>query len=84
VGRTFNLPVKAMDPDSDTKSLIRYLGVNLPNGASIDEQTGEFDWTPTERQIGKNSFRVIATDKYGAASSVDVTIRVIETSSSGQ
>jgi len=84
VGRTFNLPVKAMDPDSDTKSLIRYLGVNLPNGASIDEQTGEFDWTPTERQIGKNSFRVIATDKYGAASSVDVTIRVIETSSTGQ
>jgi hypothetical protein len=83
VGRPFNLPIKAIDPDGTNKNLIRYLGVNLPNGASIDEQTGEFNWTPTERQAGENTFRVIATDQYGAASSQNVTIRVIETGSRG-
>lgn len=83
VGQPFNLPISAVDPDGTEKNLIRYLGVNLPEGASIDEQTGRFSWTPTAQQTGENSFRVIATDQYGAASSTDVTIRVIETNSGG-
>lgn len=80
-GQPFSLPVKAFDSDATDKNLIRYLGVNLPNGATIDEQTGEFNWTPTARYEGENSFRVIATDQYGAASSQNVTIRVIDTGS---
>jgi hypothetical protein len=84
VDRPFSLPIKAIDPDGTDRNLIRYLGVNLPEGASINEQTGEFSWTPGKRQVGENSFRVIATDQYGAASSADVTIRVIETNSGGQ
>lgn len=79
VGQPFALPVRALDPDGNKQNLVRYLGVDLPEGSTIDEQSGEFEWTPTSRQIGKNSFRVIATDQYGAASSVDVSIRVIET-----
>lgn len=79
VNQRFRLPIQAIDPDGINKNLIRYLGVNLPNGASIDEQTGEFTWTPSERNIGENTFRVIATDQYGAASSANVTIRVINT-----
>lgn len=80
-GQPFTLPISAIDPDATDKNLIRYLGVNLPNGATINEQTGEFNWTPTPRHEGENSFRVIATDQYGAASSQNVTIRVIETGS---
>ena len=79
VGRPFNLPIRAVDTDATNKSLIRYIGVNLPEGATLDEQTGEFNWTPSERQVGSNTFRVIATDQYGAASSANVTIRVVET-----
>lgn len=79
VGESFNLPIKATDPDGMHQNLIRYLGVDLPEGATVDEQTGMFRWTPTERQIGENKFRVIATDQYGAASSVDITIRVVNT-----
>ncbi|MDZ7658495.1 Ig domain-containing protein [Fodinibius sp.] len=78
INEEFSLPIKATDPDGSDKELIRYLGVDLPEGASIDEKTGEFTWTPTPRQIGKNEFRVIATDQYGAAKSIDITINVIE------
>ncbi len=80
VGIPYTLPVTAIDPDGMNKNLIRYLGVNLPKGASINEQTGKFKWTPTARQTGESTFRVIATDQYGAASSIDVTIRVIQIS----
>ena len=77
VGESFSLPFKATDPDGMNSDLVRFLGVNLPEGASINEQNGTFSWTPTARQTGKNQFRIIATDQYGAASSVDVTINVI-------
>ena len=77
-GEEFSLPFKATDPDGMNSELVRFIGVNLPDGASINENTGTFTWTPTARQVGKNEFRIIATDQYGAAKSVDVTIKVIE------
>lgn len=80
VGEPFTLPIKALDRDGMNQDLVRYIGVDLPENASINEQTGEFSWTPTARQAGENRFRVIATDQYGAAASVDVTIRVISAS----
>jgi len=61
------------------QNLVRYLGVDLPEGATVNEQTGEFIWTPTARQVGENKFRIIATDQYGAASSADIIIRVVNT-----
>lgn len=84
VGEEFTLPIKATDPDGNNRELVRYLGVDLPEGASIEEKSGKFTWTPTARQIGKNQFRVIATDQYGAAKSTDITINVIENPRSEQ
>ncbi len=78
VGEEFTLPIEATDPDGQDKELVRFLGVDLPEGASINESTGLFKWTPTERQIGENQFRIIATDQYGAAKSTDITINVVE------
>lgn len=80
VGEKFTLPINATDPDGMNKDLVRFLGVNMPEGASIDETTGMFSWTPTARQVGDNKFRVIATDQYGAAQSVDVSIKVVDLS----
>lgn len=80
VDEEFTLPIKARDSDSMNRDLVRYLGVDLPEGASIDEKTGEFTWTPTARQEGENTFRVIATDQYGAAASQEITIKVVEAS----
>jgi len=80
VGEKFTLPINATDPDGMDKHLVRFLGVNMPDGASIDEKTGMFSWTPTARQVGDNKFRIIATDQYGAAQSVDVSIKVVDLS----
>lgn len=78
VGEEFTLPFKATDPDATDSDMVRIMGVNLPEGATINEATGKFTWTPSVRQTGENKFRVIATDQYGAANSVDVTINVVE------
>ncbi len=76
----FSIPFQATDPDGSDSGLIRYIGVDLPDGASLDERSGEFVWTPTRRQTGRHEFQVIATDQYGAASSMDVTVEVVDLS----
>ncbi|HBX66890.1 MAG TPA: hypothetical protein DEG32_12335, partial [Balneolaceae bacterium] len=65
------LQFNASDPENPQNPIIRYIGVDMPDGASINEKTGEFKWTPTERQVGETTFKVIATDRLGAASSID-------------
>jgi hypothetical protein len=84
VNDPYEITFNAVDPENPTSSLIRYLGVDLPEGANLDERTGRFTWTPTERQVGKTTFRVIATDAQGAASSQDITLTVIDISREGQ
>lgn len=79
VDEEFNLSIKAVDPDGRNPDLIRYLGVDLPSGADLNEKTGRFSWTPTIRQVGNFEFQIIATDQYGSASQQNINIRVIET-----
>ena len=77
-GERFELQITAFDPDGTHPDLIRYLGVDLPSGASLNEQTGLFVWEPNVRQVGSHTFRVIATDQFGAAASQDYTMQVME------
>ncbi|MGF1670679.1 MAG: Ig domain-containing protein [Balneolaceae bacterium] len=74
----FELQITAIDPDGVNPNLIRYLGVDLPEGASLDEQTGRFTWTPSLRHVRKWEFQVIATDQFGAATSQNIEINVVE------
>lgn len=76
VDENFTLPIKAIDPDGVDQDLIRYHGVDLPEGSSISERTGMFSWTPDRRQVGDHVFRVIATDQFGAATSQSISITV--------
>jgi hypothetical protein len=76
VNQPFTLPIRARDPDGSNPNLIRYVGVNLPQGATVDEHSGLFSWTPKPRQTGDHEIQVIATDQFGAASSVSLTITV--------
>ena len=78
VNEEYTLQFNATDPENPQNSLVRYIGVDMPDGASINEKTGEFSWTPTERQVGETTFKVIATDRLGAASSIDVTLNVLD------
>ena len=84
VNDPFELQFNAVDPENPSGSLVRYLGVDLPEGSNLDERTGLFNWTPDERQVGERSFRIVATDAQGAASSIDVTFKVIELSRGGE
>lgn len=78
VGEEYELKLSAVDPDGPDPELIRFIGVDMPSGASIDEKTGVFSWSPTIRQVGNHTFRVIATDQFGAAASQDFEMNVIE------
>tara|TARA_R100001143_G_scaffold52492_1_gene47749 strand:+ start:27859 stop:29388 length:1530 start_codon:yes stop_codon:yes gene_type:complete len=78
IGEEFDFQISAVDPDGIDQQLIRYLGVDLPNGAQIEEQTGVFRWTPNIRQVGEHRFQIIATDQYGAAASQNYVFNVIE------
>lgn len=80
VNEEYRIQFKATDPENPQSSLIRYIGVDLPEGSNINEKTGAFSWTPTERHIGETTFRIIATDRLGAASSMDVTLNVLDIS----
>jgi hypothetical protein len=80
VNEAFELDIKAVDPDGMDQDLIRYLGVDLPDGARLNERSGQFSWSPTLRQVGTHQFEVVATDQYGAAASQNVQIRVLEIS----
>jgi hypothetical protein len=86
VGENFQLPIRAIDPDGPDRELIRYHGVDLPEGASISERTGMFMWTPDRRQVGNHQFQIIATDQFGAASAlpVSITVRNISRDDSGE
>lgn len=81
---TYELKFNAIDPENPSSKLIRYLGVDLPEGATLNERTGLFRWTPSERQVGESTFRVIATDEQGAATSQDITLKVLDISREGQ
>ena len=83
IDEKFSIPFQAVDPDGDDPNLIRYIGVDLPDGVEFNTQTGIFTWTPTRRQAGEHEFQIIATDQFGAASSLDVTINVIDLNRGG-
>ncbi|MGM0588225.1 MAG: Ig domain-containing protein [Bacteroidota bacterium] len=78
VGQEFTLPIQARDPDGANQTLIRYVGVDLPQGATVNEKTGLFRWTPSARQVGNHEIQIIATDQYGSAASASITITVDE------
>lgn len=80
MGDPYTVTYTAMDPEAkhSQKSLIRFLGVDLPDGARLDEKSGQLSWTPSEKHLGIHRFKVIATDALGAASSVQVELNVID------
>ena len=72
-GEALSLTFVATDSDADP---IEYGGSNLPTGASIDSQSGQFSWTPEESQVGSYVFTITASDGTIAVG-VNVTVTVI-------
>jgi hypothetical protein len=69
------LPIAASDTDGDR---LHYSASNLPDGATLDEQTGIFSWTPTTTQFGAFYVPFTVTDDGSPPLSTDglLTFRV--------
>jgi len=62
-GQTLVLTVEASDPDLPVQSLRFSLGEGVPEGATIDPQSGQFSWTPGESDGGRmHPITVLVTD----------------------
>jgi hypothetical protein len=73
-GRALDFRATATDPEGDR---IRYSAEGLPAGATFDEDTGRFRWTPAKNQLGDHSFRFIASDGT-SASPLEIVVHVAE------
>ena len=51
---------------------------NAPSGMTIDSATGVIAWTPTQAQIGAQTFSLKLTDKAGNTKTQSLSINVIE------
>jgi len=58
-GERATLSFSASDPDNDKLS---FESNDIPDGASLDAQSGDFSWTPSDDQTGTFSFTVTVSD----------------------
>jgi hypothetical protein len=77
IDEEFNLQLVGVDPDGSNTDLVRYTGVNLPEGVKLDAQTGLLTWTPTDRQVGRHVLQIVTSDQFGASMSNEVILNVI-------
>jgi hypothetical protein len=79
-GTPLRFRVQATDPDAD-QTVHFSLGPDAPLAATLDEITGQFEWTPSEANgPGRFNFLILATDSGTPArlGSVRVTVEVAE------
>ncbi|MDP2217330.1 MAG: PGF-pre-PGF domain-containing protein [Methanolobus sp.] len=73
VGKYLSFTLAAYDPDGDTLSYIN--GGELPQGASLDPNSGTFEWTPAAGQEGTYEIEFTVSDgSLSAAGSVAITV----------
>ncbi len=79
VGRVLQFTVLAVDPNND---YINYrVGTTMPVGASFNNETRTFMWTPSSNQLGIHTAVFIASDGY---SSVDMSVYIHVTEDSAK
>ena len=82
VTELYQLSFIARATDADEGATLEFtLASGAPDGASINAATGEFSWTPTERQDGEYSITVVVADNYNATDSETITVTVYDVNS---
>ena len=66
----------ASDPDGEDAGNLRYSATGLPEGASLDDASGAFSWTPGYEQSGDYSVIIEVRDTFGEAATVTVPVSV--------
>lgn len=75
---TLTFTLRASDPDGDT---VTWGSGNLPEGATLDANSGVFTWTPMSDQVKDYKITFVATDDGGPvseSSSMTVYVRVVD------
>ena len=76
---TFTATASDVDVIGGTADTLEFsLGASGPTGASINQNTGSFSWTPTAGQVGTHTVTVQVEDGAGATDSEAVTVTVTE------
>lgn len=73
-GAAFTFDVKTNQEESGIA--VTYKLENAPSGMTIKASTGEIAWTPTESQIGLQTFSLVAVDALGNSASQELKINV--------
>ncbi|MGB3653801.1 MAG: putative Ig domain-containing protein, partial [Rivularia sp. (in: cyanobacteria)] len=60
LGETLDFTLDGLDPDSNTQ--LTYNADILPEGATLDAETGEFNWTPNPGQVDDYSINFSVSD----------------------
>ncbi len=71
---TFQL--NGSDPDKEDAGKLIYSCENLPQGATLDAQSGAFNWTPNFLQAGTYNLKMKVTDSGGLTAEQTVTITI--------
>ena len=76
---TFTATASDGDVTGGTADTLEFsLGAGAPTGASINQNTGAFSWTPTASQVGTHTITFQVEDGAGATDSEAVTVTVTE------
>ena len=72
-GETLNFTLSAVDPDS---SALTFSAENLPDGASLNPDTREFQWTPTHYQAGEypNIIFTVSDGEFEDSEIISITV----------
>ncbi|TWU19989.1 G8 domain-containing protein [Allorhodopirellula heiligendammensis] len=70
----FRLDLAATDADGD---IVEYSSDNLPTGATLNKDTGEFVWQPSNDQSGSRTINFFATDSRNGQASMRVRFDVV-------
>jgi uncharacterized protein (TIGR03437 family) len=70
-GEALNFAVSAVDPN---ELALQLAATGLPEGASFDAATGQFDWTPNTSQAGRYEVAFSAVNSLGQSSTARVRI----------
>lgn len=67
----------AVGHDADVGDILTYSLTEAPEGAVIDPQTGLFNWTPGEDQLGSYTVTVRVTDRGGMYAEQSITLTTL-------
>jgi hypothetical protein len=64
------------DPDKEDEGKLIFSSDNLPQGASLDAQSGVLSWTPNFTQAGNYSLKIKITDSGSLSAEIETVIEV--------